>query len=263
MKKDLVAVADLDVGVRRRCVPEHRPGERLKSHVTQGPSGHIIPAATRSTSLGVDRHRDRGLDPIQRIVGEERHVVARVGRHDLVPLCQNVDRARAVCHNLPDQPRLKRRNDPLVARVDHNDRGLSRIIFAFRDRLEKMWQTNVIRIVSSLGKLTPTAPPSIVAVAIATPTAAAMTVASTTTTVVVALALSRLSRLVISPRGHGSRPKPPGPREHLSLKKILPGSVGDSLRAKMATAIADIKGTDWHADLMQKCSPPIPDLPNR
>ena len=32
---------------------------------------------------------------------------------------------------------------------------------------------------------------------------------------------------------------------------------------KMATAIASLRATEWHADLMQNCGAPIPDLPNR
>ena len=47
------------------------------------------------------------------------------------------------------------------------------------------------------------------------------------------------------------------------VKKIFRRSAGDSLRAKMATAIAEIRRSEWHADLMQKCGTPIPDLPHR
>ena len=93
VEEDLVAVVDLHVRIRWRGVPEHRPGEGLKSHVTQGTSGLVVPATTRRTSLRVDRDRDRCLDPVQRVVREQRQVVPRVGGHHLITFRQNVDGA--------------------------------------------------------------------------------------------------------------------------------------------------------------------------
>ena len=172
--------------------------------MTQGTSGLVVPATTRRTSLRVDRDRDRCLDPVQRVVREQRQVVPRVGGHHLIAFRQNVDGARAVGHDLSDQPRLKRRDDPLISSVHHDNGRLPFIIFTFGDRLQEVRETNVVRVVGGLREL-PSTPAATIVIAMAiAPIAATIATALTTITAATLVGLSRRVPVLLTPGSHCS-----------------------------------------------------------
>ena len=52
-------------------------------------------------------NHERGLDAIERVVGEQTQTEARAGRGDLVPLGQDAHRVGRVCDDLAHEPCLK------------------------------------------------------------------------------------------------------------------------------------------------------------
>ena len=130
MKKNFVAIVDLDVHVAGGFFTEHGPAEWLKSRVAQSIRGVAVPLTASMTGVSLDHDGQNCLDPIQRVVGKERHVEPSTGRHDLISFSEDVDRGCRVGHDLTDQPSLEWADQPVVPSVSDQDRSVLRIICA-------------------------------------------------------------------------------------------------------------------------------------
>ena len=69
VEQDLVAIVHLDVGVAGRGVPDHRPGERLKSRVRERRGSGGVPPCTGVAVDRLDRYGKDHLDAVERVVG--------------------------------------------------------------------------------------------------------------------------------------------------------------------------------------------------
>ena len=128
VEQDLVSIEDLDVHILGgRSIEHDRPGERLKSRMRQRPTRMGVPLSTRASRRRGHREEQDRFDAIERVVREQRTVIARAGREHLISLCQHVDRTGGIGHDLLCQPVLERRDHPVIAIVDDLE-GVPRLV---------------------------------------------------------------------------------------------------------------------------------------
>ena len=112
-------IEDLHIHIGGRCIEHRWPSERLKSRVGQSRAGIGVPLSTRPSGPGRHgEHRNR-LDAVECVVRENRAVVARIRRHQLMPLREHIDGTGGIGHDLVHEPMLERADQSLVPVVDH------------------------------------------------------------------------------------------------------------------------------------------------
>lgn len=109
------------------------------------------PAQALPESDSIETTKKPCLDSVKCVICEQGEAITRTWWHHLIPFCEHIDGACSICHDLRDEPCLKRRDHPVVSLIDHDDRTVLRIILVRTDVNDEPRQLDLIGIARRIG----------------------------------------------------------------------------------------------------------------